>query len=683
MPGAAIALATHSLTRDLAREPDIARVAERAFNRGRGEIGKSIGDTAARYRRERRMRNNSPMTARETPSLSPRRALKTIFGFDEYRGAQEAIVGTVLNGSDCLVLMPTGGGKSLCYQLPAVVLDGCAIVVSPLIALMHDQVRALSTLGIAANYLNSSQTTSEQSEVERTLVQGEIKLLYVAPERLTTPYFLSLLDRLHAKRAISLFAVDEAHCVSQWGHDFRAEYLALDVLAERFAGVPRIALTATADPATRIEIRQRLKLGDAAEFVSSFDRPNIHYAVNERGEERKQLAEFLEEHSGESGIVYCISRKRVEETAVWLRSKGYNALPYHAGLDQSVRKENQDRFLREDGIVIVATIAFGMGIDKPDVRFVAHLDLPKTIENYYQETGRGGRDGDPAFAWMVYGLGDVVKQIRFIEESDAPDAFKTLQRDRLDRLLALAETTECRRRTLLDYFGETQALNYRCMACDNCNDPPKSFDAKKEAQMFLSAVARTNQRFGVAYIIDVLRGADTERIRNRGHATLSVYGIGKAHPDTLWRAVARQLIARGAIFSDRDDYNAVKLTEAARAFLRGEATFTLRRENAVAKSRTRSRESLPRASATKIKTDAMAELSVDAQARFRQLKAWRLAKAVELSVPAFVVFSDSTLRSLAEICPQTRDELLNVSGIGQAKASSYGDEVLRVLADDA
>jgi ATP-dependent DNA helicase RecQ len=607
--------------------------------------------------------------------------LKAVFGFDQFRGAQEAIVRTVLDGKDCLVLMPTGGGKSLCYQLPALIRDGCAIVVSPLIALMQDQVRALSTLNIAANFLNSSQSREEQTEVEHALAKGALKLLYVAPERLTTPYFLGLLDALHSNGKINLFAIDEAHCVSQWGHDFREEYLALDLLAERFAGVPRIALTATADPATRIEIRDRLKLGDAVEFVSSFDRPNIHYAVNERGEERKQLADFLEDHSGEAGIVYCISRKRVEETAVWLQSKGFNALPYHAGLDQSTRKENQDRFLREDGIVIVATIAFGMGIDKPDVRFVAHLDLPKTIENYYQETGRAGRDGDPAFAWMVYGLGDVVKQIRFIEESEAPDAFKTLQRDRLDRLLALAETTECRRRTLLDYFGETQASGYRCMACDNCNDPPESFDAKKEAQMFLSAVARTGQRFGVAYIIDVLRGADTERIRNRGHATLSVYGIGKAHPDTLWRAVARQLIARGAIFSDRDDYNAVKMTEAARAFLRGEETFTLRHESAAPKSRSK-RAALPKTTARN-KVEAHADLSVAAQARFQRPKTWRLAKATELSVPAFVVFADSTLRGLAEMCPRTRDELLNVSGIGQAKAASYGDEVLRVLADEA
>jgi ATP-dependent DNA helicase RecQ len=609
-------------------------------------------------------------------------ALKTVFGFDEFRGAQEAIVRTVLDGKDCLVLMPTGGGKSLCYQLPAIVRNGCAIVVSPLIALMHDQVRALSTLGIAANFLNSSQTQSEQSEVERALVRGEIKLLYVAPERLTTPFFLSLLDQLHAKRAIGLFAIDEAHCVSQWGHDFRAEYLALDVLAERFADVPRIALTATADPATRIEIRERLRLQHAAEFVSSFDRPNIHYSVMERTDERKQLAAFLDDHTDESGIVYCISRKRVEETAEWLRGKGYNALPYHAGLDQSVRRENQDRFLREEAIIMVATIAFGMGIDKPDVRFVAHLDLPKTIENYYQETGRAGRDGEQAHAWMVYGLADVVKQIRFIDESDAPDAFKTLQRDRLDRLLALAETTECRRRTLLDYFGEMQASGYRCMACDNCNDPPESVDAKTHAQMFLSAVARTGQRFGVAYIIDVLRGADTERIRNRGHASLSVYGIGKAHPDTLWRAVARQLIARGAIFSDRDDYNAVKMTEAARPFLRGDAPFSLRSESALARLASRKRDARPQSAVKEKKSEALSSLSPAALERFQKLKSWRSAKATALSVPAFVVFSDATLRSLAEICPKNRDELFTVSGIGQAKAASYGEEVLRLLVDE-
>jgi ATP-dependent DNA helicase RecQ len=605
--------------------------------------------------------------------------LKRVFGFDAFRGAQEAIVRTVLDGKDSLVLMPTGGGKSLCYQLPAVVREGCAIVVSPLIALMRDQVQALETLGIAANFLNSSQTAQEQSRVEGDLIRGDIKLLYVAPERLTTPFFLNMLDRLHTQKAISLFAIDEAHCVSQWGHDFRAEYLALDLLADRFAGVPRIALTATADPATRVEIRERLRLHDAAEFVSSFDRPNIHYRVMERGEERKQLAEFLDDHADESGIVYCISRKRVEDTAEWLCNRGYNALPYHAGLDQAVRRENQDRFLREDGIIMVATIAFGMGIDKPDVRFVAHLDLPKTIENYYQETGRAGRDGEPAHAWMVYGLADVVKQIRFIDESDASDAFKILQRDRLDRLLALAETTECRRRTLLDYFGETQASGYRCMACDNCNDPPESFDARKEAQMFLSAVARTGQRFGVAYLIDVLRGADTERIRNRGHASLSVYGIGKSHPDTFWRAVARQLMARGAIFSDRDDYNAVKLTEGARRFLRGEESFTLRTESATAHGRRRARNSPSKTTTHNAKSETLAALSPEAQTRFQRLKAWRLEKATVLSVPAFVVFSDATLRSLAEVRPRDQESLRSISGIGQAKLKSYGNEVLALM----
>jgi ATP-dependent DNA helicase RecQ len=619
--------------------------------------------------------NSAPASA---PAATPsaKALLKSIFGFDQFRGAQESIVQTVVSGGDALVLMPTGGGKSLCYQLPAVVLQGCAIVVSPLIALMQDQVRALSTLGVAANFLNSSQSRDEQTRVEHALAQGELKLLYVAPERLTTPYFLSLLDTLHAKGQVSLFAIDEAHCVSQWGHDFREEYLALDVLAERFGGVPRIALTATADPATRIEIRARLKLGDAAEFVSSFDRPNIHYSVAERREERAQLAAFLDDHRDESGIVYCISRKRVEETALWLQSKGYNALPYHAGLDQSVRKENQDRFLREDKIVMVATIAFGMGIDKPDVRFVAHLDLPKTIENYYQETGRAGRDGDPAFAWMVYGLADVVKQIRFIDESDAPDTFKTLQRDRLDRLLALAESTECRRRTLLDYFGETQAANYRCMACDNCNEPPESIDAKTQAQMFLSAVARTQQRFGVAYIIDVLRGADTERVRTRGHSSLSVYGIGKAHPDTFWRAVARQLIARGAIYSDRNDYNAVKMTEAARAFLRGENTFTLRKEGMTSAATSTARSA---SGGKKAKSAALESLSSEALSYFTTLRAWRTEKASALGVPAFVVFSDATLRNLSQARPTDVDSLLRVSGIGQAKAANYGDEIIALL----
>jgi ATP-dependent DNA helicase RecQ len=634
-------------------------------------------------RRQRTVRIPFGQNARMADQVSIRRMLKTVFGFDEFRGAQEEIVASVVEGKDALVLMPTGGGKSLCYQLPALLREGCAIVVSPLIALMHDQVRALTTLGVAANFLNSSQSSQEQASVERALLAGELKLLYVAPERLTTANFLGLLDRLRSCNAIALFAIDEAHCVSQWGHDFREEYLALGILAERFAGVPRIALTATADPATRVEIRERLRLDDAAEFVSSFDRPNIHYAVSERQDEKKQLLEFLEAHKDEAGIVYCISRKRVDDVAEWLRSKSFNALAYHAGLDQGERKENQDRFLREDGVIVVATIAFGMGIDKPDVRFVVHLDLPKTIENYYQETGRAGRDGERADAWMVYGLGDVVKQIRFIDESEADDTFKQMQRDRLDRLLALAETTECRRRTLLDYFGEMQTASYRCMACDNCNAPPETIDATRYVQMFLSAVLRTGQRFGVAYVIDVLRGADTERVRSRGHASLAVYGLGRHQSDAFWRTLARQLVARGAMFSDRNDYNAVKLTERARPLLRGEAEFTMRREATPTKraSETTDDDIDKRSRKTRISA-SLETLSPAAQQRFVRLRAWRSEQAARLSIPAFVVFSDATLRNLAEIRPRDEASLLTVSGIGQAKAASYGRSLLELLAEE-
>ncbi|TAF99592.1 MAG: DNA helicase RecQ [Betaproteobacteria bacterium] len=607
--------------------------------------------------------------------------LKRVFGFDTFRGSQAAIVNTVLGGGDALVLMPTGGGKSLCYQLPALLRNGVAIVVSPLIALMQDQVDALNELGVAASFLNSSLSMEDANRVERDLRSGKLKLVYVAPERLNTARFLALLDDLYERDEIALFAIDEAHCVSQWGHDFREDYLQLTVLHDRFPKVPRIALTATADEATREEIRNKLALQDAAQFVSSFDRPNIHYTVADRSDERKQLLEFLDDHEDEAGIVYCISRAKVDDTASWLKSRGFNAMPYHAGLDANTRREHQTRFLQDDAVVMVATVAFGMGIDKPDVRFVAHLDLPKSIEGYYQETGRAGRDGAPAFAWMTYGLADVVKQLRFIEESDAGEDFKRLQKNRLDRLLALAETTDCRRAVLLDYFSEPQPAGYRCMNCDNCNSPPETWDATKPAQMFLSAAVRTGQFFGGGHLIDVLRGSKSEKVLARGHDKLPVYGIGAAFDADVWRIVIRQLISRGALFADAESYGALKLTEAARPLLRGEEVLRLR--TIVVKPKGSAK--LPRErskSASKSSNAALEHMDSAARARYAALKAWRSQTALAASVPAFVVFSDATLRGIAERNPSSSQQLLEVSGVGEAKLANYGAALLALLSTE-
>ncbi|TAG46386.1 MAG: DNA helicase RecQ [Betaproteobacteria bacterium] len=607
--------------------------------------------------------------------------LKRVFGFDTFRGSQAAIVNTVLGGGDALVLMPTGGGKSLCYQLPALLRNGVAIVVSPLIALMQDQVDALNELGVAASFLNSSLSMEDANRVERDLRSGKLKLVYVAPERLNTARFLALLDDLYERDEIALFAIDEAHCVSQWGHDFREDYLQLTVLHDRFPKVPRIALTATADEATREEIRNKLALQEAAQFVSSFDRPNIHYTVADRSDERKQLLEFLDDHEDEAGIVYCISRAKVDDTASWLKSRGFNAMPYHAGLDADTRRGHQTRFLQDDAVVMVATVAFGMGIDKPDVRFVAHLDLPKSIEGYYQETGRAGRDGAPAFAWMTYGLADVVKQLRFIEESDAGEDFKRLQKNRLDRLLALAETTDCRRAVLLDYFSEPQPAGYRCMNCDNCNSPPETWDATKPAQMFLSAAVRTGQFFGGGHLIDVLRGSKSEKVLARGHDKLPVYGIGAAFDADVWRIVIRQLISRGALFADAESYGALKLTEAARPLLRGEEVLRLR--TIVVKPKGSAK--LPRErskSASKSSNAALEHMDSAARARYAALKAWRSQTALAASVPAFVVFSDATLRGIAERNPSSSQQLLEVSGVGEAKLANYGAALLALLSTE-
>src|SRR6476620_5094865 len=497
--------------------------------------------------------------------------LNSVFGLPGFRGAQEEIVRHVENGGNCLVLMPTGGGKSLCYQLPALLRKGCGIVVSPLIALMRDQVAGLIEAGVKAAVLNSTLSFDEASAVEARLIAGDLDLLYVAPERLLTPRCLALLGR--AK--IALFAIDEAHCVSQWGHDFRPEYVALSVLAERFPDVPRIALTATADELTRKEIVERLQLADSPHFVSSFDRPNIRYEIVDKRNAVSQLKEFIRErHAGDAGVVYCLSRKRVEEVAAALDDAGIAALPYHAGLDSSVRSRNQDRFLNEDGIVIVATIAFGMGIDKPDVRFVAHLDLPKSIEAYYQETGRAGRDGKPSAAWMAYGLSDIVQQRRMIDESTGSDAFKRVSIGKLDALVALAETAGCRRSRLLGYFGE-EVTGTTCGNCDNCLSPPQLRDGKVAAQKLLSCAYRTGQRFGAMHLIDVLVGRLTERVTQFGHDKLSVFGIGAELNEKQWRSVVRQLVAMGHLYADTEAFGALKLTETARAVLKGETEVML------------------------------------------------------------------------------------------------------------
>ncbi|HET7832153.1 MAG TPA: DNA helicase RecQ, partial [Gallionella sp.] len=501
-------------------------------------------------------------------SISAQQILRDVFGYAAFRGAQQAIVEHVAGGGDALVLMPTGGGKSLCYQIPALLRPGVGIVVSPLIALMQDQVDALKQLGVAAAFLNSSQGADAAREVFRQVVRGELKLLYVAPERLMTEGFLGLLEGLYQDNSVALFAIDEAHCVSQWGHDFRPEYRALTVLHGRFPDVPRIALTATADAPTRNEIVERLGLEQARQFVSSFDRPNIRYRVTQKNNARQQLLAFLEaEHPDDAGIVYCLSRKKVEETAAWLKEQGWDALPYHAGLDAAVRNANQRRFLREEGVIMVATVAFGMGIDKPDVRFVAHLDLPKSMEGYYQETGRAGRDGLPANAWMAYGLGDVVSMRQMLLSGDAPEERKRVELQKLDALLGFCESTECRHQTILRYFGEEHPGD--CGECDNCLTPVDTWDASKAAQMALSCIYRTGQRFGVVHLIDVLLGKLTPKIEQFNHQQLSTFGIGKELTQQQWSSVYRQLVAAGFINVDIEGYGGLQLAEAARPVLRG------------------------------------------------------------------------------------------------------------------
>ncbi len=593
--------------------------------------------------------------------------LKRVFGFDAFRGPQADIVEHLLAGEDCLVLMPTGGGKSLCFQVPALLREGTGIVVSPLIALMQDQVDALRQLGVRAARLDSSLAAQDAADTERALLAGELDLLYVAPERLLTSRFLDLLDRSR----IALFAIDEAHCVSQWGHDFRPEYRQLNVLHQRWPQVPRIALTATADPPTREEIAERLELREARWFISSFDRPNIRYRVVQKNDARRQLLDFLSERRGQSGIVYCLSRRKVEETAEFLAGHSINALPYHAGLDSEVRAHNQRRFIREDGIVMCATIAFGMGIDKPDVRFVAHLDLPKSVEGYYQETGRAGRDGEPAEAWMCYGFGDVATLIGMIDGGDAGEERKRLERRKLDALLGYAESTRCRRQVLLAGFGETYPQP--CGNCDNCLEPPQTWDGTEAAQKALSCVYRTGQRFGVGYVIDVLRGVRNERISQFGHDCLSTFGIGADLDANTWRSVFRQLVAGGLLDVDVQGYGSLLLTPAARPVLRGETNIQLRRDLRPARRRssTRGGESRP---ARDI------EISREAQPRFDALRELRTQLAREQNVPAYMIFSNATLRDIAETDPNELDELATISGVGAAKLERYGEAVLEALA---
>jgi ATP-dependent DNA helicase RecQ len=593
--------------------------------------------------------------------------LREVFGYPAFRGRQAEIIDHVAGGGDALVLMPTGGGKSLCYQIPALVRPGVGVVVSPLIALMHDQVAALLEAGVRAAYLNSSLTAEAAAASESALLRGELDLVYVAPERLLQPRFLGLLERLAAAPGLALFAIDEAHCVSQWGHDFRPEYIQLSVLHERFPGVPRIALTATADAETRAEIVQRLQLEAARVFVASFDRPNIRYQVVEKANARAQLLEFIRaEHPGEAGIVYCLSRRKVEETAAWLVEQGLHALPYHAGMEAAVRRRNQERFLYEDGIVMVATIAFGMGIDKPDVRFVAHLDLPKSLEGYYQETGRAGRDGAAADAWMAYGLADVVQQRRMIDEGEAETQFKRLAHAKLDALLALCESASCRRQRLLAYFGEDSGP---CGNCDICLEPPETWDGTLAAQQALSCVWRTGQRFGAGHVIDVLLGRDNERIRQWQHQALSTYGIGKELSEQDWRAVFRQLVALGLLAVDHGGYGALRLTEAARPVLKGERALILRKRVAPKRSRETRRRGVA------------AALSPAQQPLFEALRAWRAATAREHGVPAYVIFHDATLAELATRCPRDVAGLQGISGLGARKLDNFGEALLMVCHD--
>jgi ATP-dependent DNA helicase RecQ len=641
--------------------------------------------------------NESHHTDAAGTGNAAQRVLREVFGYAEFRGPQAAIVDHVVGGGDALVLMPTGGGKSLCFQIPAIVRHragrGVALVVSPLIALMRDQVGALLEAGVRAACLNSSLDPDEERAVERDFLAGRLELLYAAPERVLTPRFLAMLDSLHERGRFSLAAIDEAHCVSQWGHDFRAEYLGLAALHERWPQVPRIALTATADAHTRADIVERLALQEARVFVSSFDRPNIRYRVVEKDDARGQLLRFIrEEQAGAAGIVYVQSRKRVEQTAEWLSAHGVPALPYHAGLETELRQRHQDRFVREDGLVMVATIAFGMGIDKPDVRYVAHLDLPKNIESYYQETGRAGRDGAPAEAWMCYGLADVVQQRRMIDDGAGADEFKRLQRAKLDALLAFAESLDCRRVRLLGYFGEQRGPGWRCGHCDNCLDPPRRVDATEAARKLLSCILRIERasdglHFGAGHLIDVLRGKRTDKVAQHGHDHLSTFGCGAELDERRWRAVVRQLVALGHLVVDGGEFQTLGPGPQTRELLRGDCPVWMR-EPLVAAGPARPRSRAPRAEGASARPArpaviAARDLDADALLRLAALKAWRAEVAQAHNVPAYVVFHDATLAQMAHERPASREALARISGIGASKLERYGAALLERLAAPA
>jgi ATP-dependent DNA helicase RecQ len=595
-------------------------------------------------------------------TASPREILHAVFGFDSFRGPQEAIVNELVAGRDALVLMPTGGGKSLCYQVPALARPGTAVVVSPLIALMQDQVASLVQFGVRAAYLSSTLDWQQTQAIESQLLDGRLDLLYVAPERLMTPRMLDQLSRIQ----IALFAIDEAHCVSHWGHDFRSDYLGLSILKDQFPQVPRIALTATADPRTRADIIERLGLQKAEIFISSFDRPNIFYRIAQKQKSMDQLEAFIRrEHPGDAGIVYCLSRNKVEKTAEALNQRGIRALPYHAGLAGAVREENQTRFLREEGLVMVATVAFGMGIDKPNVRFVAHLDLPKSIEAYYQETGRGGRDGLPANAWMVYGIADVIKLKSMLDQSEAGDEFRREEKRKVDAMLALCETVQCRRQLLLAHFGEHMAEP--CGHCDNCVEPSPTWEATEPARLALSAVYRTGSRYGVEYLVDVLRGERAERVLANGHDALSVFGRGSDTAEKEWRSIFRQLLARGFLQTDPDGFGALRLDDSCRPLLRGETTLLLRREQ--------TKTVTPRKSGGKPALD----ISSDDRVLWEALRSKRRQLAQEQGVPPYVIFHDSTLMEILHARPRSLPEMGRLAGVGDKKLERYGEAFLDVV----
>ncbi|MDB4352599.1 DNA helicase RecQ [Porticoccaceae bacterium] len=593
--------------------------------------------------------------------------LNSLYGYDSFRGHQADIIEHVSQGNNALVLMPTGGGKSLCYQIPSLLRDGVGIIISPLIALMQDQVGAMQQLGVKAAFLNSSLSHSEQNEIEQQLMAGQLDLLYIAPERLIQPYVLDMLSRCR----LALFAIDEAHCVSQWGHDFRSDYLSLSLLAERFSAIPRIALTATADIRTRKEIVERLSLDGAKAYISGFDRPNIRYAIANKTTPKKQLLAFLQQRKSEAGIVYCLSRKKVEDTAEWLSQAGYNALPYHAGLPSQLRQTHQNRFLREDGVIIVATIAFGMGIDKPDVRFVAHLDLPKSIEAYYQETGRAGRDGQPADAWMVYGLQDVVRLQQMAQGSDGSEQFKRAERHKLDAMLGLCEVTSCRRKVLLSYFAD-DAPN-QCGNCDNCQMPPETWDATEAAQKVLSCVYRTGQRFGLVHVMDVLQGKENEKVLQHGHEKLSTFGIGGDTHEAQWRSVIRQLVVRGFLRVDLEGYSALQLTDLCRPVLKGEQELHLRKEEVKAPSLKGGSKGGGKKSAGKV------QIAPEDQELWEELRECRKYLAEEHNVPPYVIFHDATLKEMLDVMPMSGSELLTLTGVGDSKLEKYGADFIEII----